>query len=167
MRPNLSDPSSNVRTMAIPDLVPIVHEPGYHTATIGSYDGGQFFGSVTATLADGSADEDDWAPFKRWYAVLHRFDSQGTHTGSDIWFAGTDETYQASTRKAQARLDDWLDALPSRVYGDIAIRLFQVEFEGQVFGLVDESAEYDGADHAELLPDCLGFDPPWDGVYDT
>ena len=27
--------------------------------------------------------------------------------------------------------------------------------------------EYDGEPHAEFLPDELGFDPPWDGVYDT
>jgi formate hydrogenlyase regulatory protein HycA len=153
--------------MAIPDLVPISHEPDYRTDTIGGYTGGQFFGSVTATLQDGTGGQPDWFRYKRWYAVLHRFDAGGVHTGSDIWFAGTSEHEDASIEKAQEHLAGWLDQLPGRVYGDIAIRLFQVEVDGQVFGLVDESALYDGDDHAEFLPDGLGFDPPWDGAYDT
>ncbi|WP_229070172.1 hypothetical protein [Actinoplanes sp. DH11] len=150
--------------MAIPERVPIVHEPDYRTDTIGSYDQGQFFGSVTATLAMGAGD--DWARHKRWYAVLHRFDRDGGHTGSEIWFAGTSEQEQASIDSARKRLDAWLAELPGREFGDIAIRLFQVEADGEVFGLVDQSADYD-ADHAEFLPDELGFDPPWDGEYDT
>ncbi|MET8086022.1 hypothetical protein [Micromonospora sp. NPDC005194] len=153
--------------MAIPDLVPIAHEPDYRTSTIGRYDKGQFFGSVTATLDDGGGADDDWYRHKRWYAVLHRFDADGVHTDSDIWFAGTSETEDASVDRAEARLAEWLDALPGRVFADIAIGLFQVEVDGHVFGLVDWSEEYDGADHAEFVPDDLGFDPPWDGCYDT
>ncbi|MFI5925665.1 hypothetical protein ACIA3K_06725 [Micromonospora sp. NPDC051543] len=72
-----------------------------------------------------------------------------------------------TTGTAQAGLSEWLDALPGRVFADIAIRLFQVEVDGHVFGLVDWSEEYDGDDHAEFLPDDLAFDPPWDGYYDT
>jgi hypothetical protein len=87
--------------VAIPDVVPIVHEPDYRTGTIGHYDKGQFFGSVTATLEDGAGAEDDWYRHKRWYAVLHRFDADG-------------------------------------------------QVFGQVFGLVDWSAEYDGNDHGGL-----------------
>ncbi|MEU4688921.1 hypothetical protein [Actinoplanes sp. NPDC023714] len=152
--------------MAIPDRVPIAHEPGYHTDTIGTFDGGQFFGSVTATLEPGAGD-DDWPRHKRWWAVLHRFDDAGAHTGSEIWFAGTSEDEHGSIKKAEERLGGWLDALAGRAYGDIAVGLFRVEVEGHVFGLVDWSEEYDGADHAELLPNELGFDPPWDGLYDT
>lgn len=152
--------------MAIPDRVPIAHEPDYRTDTIGRYDGGQFFGSVTATLEDGTGGSPDWARHKRWYAVLHRFDAGGAHTGSEIWCAGTSEDEAGSIAKAEARLIRWLDALPGRVFADIAVKLFQVEVDGHVFGLVDESAEYE-ADHAEFVPDDLGFDPPWDGCYDT
>ncbi|MBQ1011360.1 hypothetical protein KBX53_10460 [Micromonospora sp. M51] len=43
--------------MAIPDLLPIAHEPDYRASTIGHYDKGQFFGSVTATLTDGAGAE--------------------------------------------------------------------------------------------------------------
>ena len=155
--------------MAIPDRVPIAHEPGYRTDTIGRFDQGQFFGSVTATLEDGTGSESDWYRYKRWYAVLHRFDTDGGHTGSQIWFAGTSEDEETSVNRARECLGGWLEALPGRVFGDIAIKLFQVNVEGHVFGLVDwsEEEEYDGQDHAEFLPDDLGFDPPWDGCYDT
>jgi formate hydrogenlyase regulatory protein HycA len=34
------------------------------------------------------------------------------------------------------------------------------------FGLIDESAP-DRRDWAELHPDRLGFNPPWDGTYNT
>lgn len=46
--------------MAIPERVPISYEPGYRTDTIGTYDDGQFFGSVTATAEDGAGAEVDW-----------------------------------------------------------------------------------------------------------
>jgi formate hydrogenlyase regulatory protein HycA len=153
--------------MAIPDRVPISHEPDYHTSHIGQFTGGQFLGSVTATLEDGSGARADWAKFKRWYAVLHRFDAGGTHTGSDIWFAGTSEEERASIKRADARLDEWIAALPGHKFGDIAVKLFQVTVDGHIFGLVDGAELYDLEDHAELLPDGLGFDPPWDGLYDT
>jgi hypothetical protein len=152
--------------MAIPALVPIRRERFYRTRYIGRYDDGQFFGSVTATLDDGAGASDDWLAHKRWYAVLHRFTADGAHTGSDIWFAGTSVEERESTRRAQKQLDAWISALPRRKFGDIAIGLFSVEAHGAVFGLVDQSAEY-GYDHAELLPDELGFNPPWDGTYDT
>ncbi|MEV6344828.1 hypothetical protein [Actinoplanes sp. NPDC051851] len=137
--------------MAIPSRVPIAHEPGYRTDTIGTYDDGQFFGSVTAVLVPGD---------KRWYAVLHRFDAGGRHRESEIRAAG-------SPGEASELLTGWLGALPGRAFGDIAVGLFQVEVDGHVFGLIDGSEEYDGEDHAELVPDMLGFDDPWDGLYDT
>ena len=152
--------------MAIPRLVPISYEPDYRTAHIGHYDEGQFFGSVTATIDDGSGADVEWSRSKRWYAVLHRFDARGAHTGSDIWFAGTSAEQDAAVERARDRLGEWLAELPGAVFGDIAVRLFRVEAEGRVFGLVDESAEY-GEAHAEFLPDELGFDHPWDGSYDV
>jgi formate hydrogenlyase regulatory protein HycA len=153
--------------MAIPSVIPISYEPDYHTSSIGRYDDGQFFGSVTATLQAGTGGADDWFRYKRWYAVLHRFTDGGVHTGSDIWFAGTSEDEAVSVDRAEGRLAEWVAALPGHSFGDIAIGLFQVENDGHVFGLVDGSADYDGQDHAEFLPDTLGFDPPWDGSYDT
>jgi len=163
----LSYPSASISIMAIPERVPIAYEPGYRTGSIGTYEGGQFFGSVTATVEDGAGASAEWYRYKRWYAVLHRFGPDGTHTGSQIWCAGTSENENASIDSAEACLAGWLETLPGRVFGNIAVKLFQVEFEGHTFGLVDQSQEYGGQDHAELVPDDLGFDPPWDGCYDT
>jgi formate hydrogenlyase regulatory protein HycA len=57
------------------------------------------------------------------------------------------------------------------LYGDIAVQLFQTEFEGVLFGLVDESGDRAGdgrhVDWVELYPDRLGFHEPWDGTYST
>ncbi|MBF9127695.1 hypothetical protein I0C86_01595 [Plantactinospora sp. S1510] len=91
--------------MAIPERVPISYEPDYRTDTIGTYDGGQFFGSVTATVEDGAGAEPDWFRFKRWYAVLHRFDHDGGHTDSQIWFAGTSEHERAAVERPVRHLN--------------------------------------------------------------
>ncbi|MEV0953806.1 hypothetical protein [Promicromonospora sp. NPDC050249] len=71
--------------------------------------------------------------------------------------------------RAQAQLDRLLDALPGRAYTDIAIRTFQVVFDGAVFGLIVEQHDEDEREDnwAELYPDGLGFHEPWDGLYDT
>jgi uncharacterized cupin superfamily protein len=50
-------------------------------------------------------------------------------------------------------------------YDDIAIRLFHVEVDGIVFGLVDETDEDGG--YVEFKPGDLAFTEPWDGSYDT
>jgi formate hydrogenlyase regulatory protein HycA len=154
--------------VAIPDLIPIRHEPGYRTSTIGRYDGGLFFAWVTGTLSPiYSPRGDDWLARKRWYAVLHRFDHDGNHTGSDIWCPGP-----GIRDGQQERLEAWLEALPGREFCDIAIRLFQLVADGIVFGLVPEChGEYsDGEeqdDWAEFYPGRLGFSSPWDGCYST
>ncbi|GAA3195828.1 hypothetical protein GCM10010532_013530 [Dactylosporangium siamense] len=153
--------------MTIPDRVPIARVRGYRTSHIGRYADGQFFGSVTATLESGAGAEPDWRPHKRWYAVLHRFNPTGDHTGSEIWFAGTSERERAAIKVAKAHLKASIAALPGHTFGNIAIGLFHVEVDGHVFGLVDGSDSFEGVDHAEFLPDSLGFDPPWNGGYDT
>jgi hypothetical protein len=153
--------------VAIPELIPIRHEPDYRTDTIGSYDNGLFFGWITGAFAPDYKPGPDWADHKRWYAVLHRFDRDGHHTASDIWCPGD------GNRKGQEeKLIEWLDALPGRRYCDIAIRPFQLTVDDIVFGLVPEChGEYqDGErelDWAEFYPGRLGFSAPWSGRYDT
>jgi formate hydrogenlyase regulatory protein HycA len=149
--------------MAVPDVIPILHEPDYRTDRIGRYDGGQFVACVTGATREG----DDRDADSRVYSVLHLFDRDGAHVRSDIWLAGTSaEDEEAVDRRAEEQLTARLDALPGREYGDIAIRLFRVDFDGLVFGLLDESDEERG-DWAEPRPNDLGFYPPWDGEYDT
>ncbi|MFI8458921.1 hypothetical protein [Kitasatospora sp. NPDC085464] len=145
--------------MSVPELIPIRHEPEGRTRTIGRWWGGAFFASVT-----GPVDRPEW------YAVLHRFDSAGQHLDSAIRAAGTGP-------EARRLLEEWLDALPGREYGSIAIAPFEVRFDGVLFRLVIEEDGEDGeheedddeADRftAELQPDGLGFHAPWCGCYDT
>jgi formate hydrogenlyase regulatory protein HycA len=161
-----------------PEVIPIAHVSGYRTDTIGRYDGGQFFASVTwAFREDYTFDVGQWEEHKLLFAVLHTFDAEGRHRESDIWYAGTQDE-QSRLRKpardrtpvarAEARMAKLLDALPGRAYTDIAIRPFQVVVDGVVFGLVIEPGEGDAdGDMAEFYPDELGFGPPWDGSYDT
>jgi formate hydrogenlyase regulatory protein HycA len=162
--------------MAVPEIVPIIHEPGYRTATIGRYAQGQFLASVTYAFPSGFSRGEGWEDQKRLYVVLHRFDPRGRHLHSDIWCSGTWAEQQRhphgndSVRvRAKARLAELLDGLPGLEYGDIAIRPFQLSVDGVLFGLVTERHAEDGGedDWAELYPDRLGFSAPWDGTYDT
>ena len=165
--------------MAVPAVIPIAHEPGYRTDTIGRFAGGQFFAGGTYAYRQGytyrwGSPEDH----KLLFAVLHTFDDDGHHLDSDIWCAGTwreqirlqgSAPGNAPVTRMDARLTQLLDALPERRYTDIAIRPFEVVFDGVLFGLVveqhDENETED--DWAELYPDRLGFHEPWNGSYDT
>ncbi|WP_034264084.1 hypothetical protein [Actinospica robiniae] len=153
--------------MAIPDLIPIRHEPTYRTDTIGRYDGGLFFGWISGAFAPEYKPDANWAAHQRWYAILHRFDHDGRHVTSDIWCPG-----DGIRHGQQERLDEWLAALPGRAFGDIANRPFQIEVDGIVFGLVPEChgeypAGHEELDWAEFYPGRLGFCAPWNGRYDT
>ena len=157
--------------MAPPDRIPIRHEPGSRSWCIGRYADGQFLGSVVAGYDKDYWEKaarfgfgDDWPAHQRHYSVLHLFDHEGRHQSSDIWCAGTGEG--ELVERAFARLQGRLDALPGRQYGDIAVRLFRVDFDDQAFALVDESDEERG-DWVEFYPNNWGFHPPWDGHYDT
>jgi hypothetical protein len=160
-----------LRAVAIPELIPIRHEPDYRTSTIGRYDGGQFFAWITGAFPPGTKIGPDWGEHKRWYAVIHRFDRDGHHTGSDVFCPGTGTTI-AYSDAIDAKLAEWLDALPGRKYCDIAVRPFQLTVDGIVFGLVPEChGDYpegeEEDDWAEFYPGRLGFYPPWNGLYDT
>ncbi|WP_030391115.1 MULTISPECIES: hypothetical protein [Kitasatospora] len=150
--------------MSVPEVVPILHEPGYRTDTIGRCRGGQFFASVCYARPEESFDVDDGA----WYAVLHRFDEGGRHLGSRIE-AAPEECDAGAPKAAEELLREWLDALPEREFGDIAVAPFAVLVDGCRFGLVVERHGEDATedDWAELYPDGLGFHAPWDGEYDT
>ncbi len=168
-----------VSAMPVPDVIPIAHEPGYRTDTIGRFEGGQFFASVTYAYRDGYTQA--WGPredHKHVFAVLHTFDAAGNHLGSDIWRAGTSgeqRRLQDSSpgddpaTRAEARLAQLLEALPGREYADIAVRPFQVEFDQVSFGLmIEQHGEDETEDNwVELYPDRLGFSEPWNGIYDT
>lgn len=160
---------------AIPALIPIAHEPWARTATIGRYEHGQFFGSCTGAYPrgyNGRTMPDRWADHHRYYAVLHRFDHMGFHTGSDIWCEGTVTELRTRTDRtdsAEATLNEWLASLPGAHYGPIAVRPFEIVVDDVVFGLIPMEYRVQGQDYlrAELLPDALSFAAPWNGLYDT
>jgi len=52
-------------------------------------------------------------------------------------------------------------------YGHVRVQRFQVEIDGQTFGLVDASEPEEDYESIHLLPNDLAFFPPWDGTYDT
>lgn len=161
--------------MTVPEIIPIAYEPWARTATIGRYGPGQFFGSLTGAYPrsyNRRTMRDQWPDFNRFYAVLHRFDHDGFHTGSDIWCEGTVTEMRArksSTDLAKARLDEWLADLPGLAYGPIAVRPFELVVDDVVFGLIPREWHEDSQDWARvhLVPEDLCFAPPWDGLYDT
>lgn len=161
-----------VSAMAVPEVIPIAYEPHGRTEAIGFYEDGQFMGSVTYAFPKGFELDTGWEEHKRLYAVLHTFDPDGRYRDSEIWCAGTWAEQQRAPQsgdsplaRARARLATLLRSLPRRTYTDIAIRPFQLTFEGVLFGLVTD--EDDEEAWAELHPDNLGFGEPWDGSYDT
>ena len=133
--------------MPVPSLIPIAYEADDRTDKIGRYDDGQFY-------ANG------WDH----HAYVHLFDRDGAYRTSTI--------VRVEDRSAlEQAVDDLIAPLSGKVYCDIAVQLFQVEHDGVLFGLIDESGDRDGdgehSDWVELYPDGLGFDEPWDGSYST
>lgn len=125
--------------MAVPEIIPIAHEPDYRTSTIGRFSGGQFLASITYASPDGFAMGDGWEEQNRLFVVLHKFDNDGHHQESDIWCAGTwaeqmkrphDE--RSVVARAEARLADVLAGLAERKYCDIAIQPFQLHSAGAI-----------------------------------
>ena len=154
--------------MAIPDLIPIAYMPGSRTPTIGHYAHGQFYATLTCAYPesfDRRTMRDQWREHERFYAVLHRFDPEGHHTGSDIW----QEPRSADGSQAEAKVSAWLSALPGLAFGPIAVRPLRIVVDDVVFGLIPLSYIEAGShwERAELLPESLSFAPPWDGIYDT
>lgn len=92
-----------------------------------------------------------------WYSVLYLFDREGNHVRSDICFAGTKADGERETgRRAEERLSELLDELPGRSDSDIRIRLLRVDFDGVVFGLIDEF-EPERGDWSSCTQDCASF----------
>lgn len=151
----------------IPRTIPIAWEKDYHTDQIGKYgEGHQFMGFVTCT-GPSTVDQEFFAQ-KRWYAVLHIFDRSGKHLNSEVWFAGSaGEGERDVISKAEARLKEMVAKLKKVKYGNIRVGAFQVEVDGQTFGLVDTSDLEAGEVSVTLVPNDLLFAPPWDGTYST
>jgi hypothetical protein len=153
--------------MAVPQRVPIAREAGYHTDTIGHYRDGQFYAAVHGAHRDDDQGPDMGRERVRWYAYLHLFDADGNHRESEVSLIGVAPYLRGDLREqATARLTSLLGQLEEAEFGDIAICPFALTYDGVTFGLIDESSP-DRGSWAELYPDRLGFNDPWDGTYST
>jgi hypothetical protein len=162
--------------MAIPQRIRVSRAGGNYSSCMGFYsldvDDNQFWGQVTALFSTmPQPPPPDWRPYKRWYAVLHKFGGWGKYLGTEHWLAGTTaDGEQDVCARAYAKLDELVAALGPVEYADIEIELFRHEIDGGVFGLIDVSKPEDGPEFAErvlLVPTGLLFHSPWDGNYDT
>jgi formate hydrogenlyase regulatory protein HycA len=154
--------------MAIPKLIPIAYEPNFYTRFIGKYGRGrQFMAFVVATLP--SPPPTDWERHKRWYAVLHTFDAKGNHLATDAWFAGlTADGEKEVTERAQQKRMEMLAGLGPYRLCNVKVKVFSVEIEGHLFGLVDSSEPEEGfEERVSLLPNDFLFTAPWNGSYST
>jgi hypothetical protein len=161
--------------MAIPEVIRVSRDGGNYSSCMGSYsldvDDNQFWGRVVACFSKPPEPRPaDWCPEKRWYAVLHKFDGWGRHIGTDHWFAGVDRPWGDAPERASARLDEMVAVLGEIEHSDIEVRLFRVEIDGCVFGLVDVSQPEEGpefTDRVAIVPGDLLFHAPWNGNYET
>jgi hypothetical protein len=140
--------------MAIAKVIRVSREWGNYSTCMGAYDlhpedeqgleDKQFWGRIVATLS---------GPRRGWYAVLHKFDAWGYHVGTDHWFAGfeTPGSYPRLIKRANTKLDKMVAALGKIEYADIQIRLFKVEIDGTIFGLVNASQPGEGPAFAEQV----------------
>lgn len=133
------------RPQGIPKLIPIVRERGYHTDQIGTFRDRQYAGFVFYLEP----------AQKRLVSVLHVFDKFGFHQHSDGWDGakGCDPKLEPGNA---------IKALVQSIAGDIRVQLFSVELFGTTFGMIQTHEN-----HVEYLSCGLGFNPPWDGLYDT
>lgn len=79
-----------------------------------------------------------------------------------MWFAGVRAESPASVEGAERTLSGWLADLGPVTYGDIAIRPFRADFDGVVFGLVDETTDdpYTGHGGPSSTPSASGSTSP-------
>src|SRR5688572_26686398 len=107
--------------MALPELIPIAHEPGYHTDTIGTYADGQFIANIHG------AHRGEPGPRVgvevHWYAYVHRFDRDGTYVSSQFRFIvtrppGSPHLREEDRTRAEGELAALLDTLDGRAFGD-------------------------------------------------
>src|SRR4051812_26850158 len=121
--------------MAIPDRIRVSREGGNYSKCMGFYsldvEDNQFWGRVIASFCGmPKPPPARWEPYKRWYAVLHTFDGQGNHIGTDHWYAGTTADGEGEVcKRANAKLDEMVARLGDVEWADIEIGLFRVEID--------------------------------------
>lgn len=139
-------------------------------------DGTQFLAFVTGAFP---ADEpyysgEDWVDKKKWLAVLHLFDADGKHISSESRRGGVERDRKSVViENANDYLEDMFKELNLKgkpKLCDIRVRLFQVEIDNVLHGLIYEAPVIDGEkmEWVMLEPRDIMFHPPWNsGEYST
>lgn len=136
-----------------PEIIPIAYVHDSRSEFVGRHPHGQFFGDVVA--------DPDWFTSQTKHTVtvvLHLFDADGHHTGSEFMPGIAD---RAVAREA---LEGLIGALGPCTRENIAVRLFTLKAHGRVWGLMECEANRDWVD---LEPEDLAFSAPWDGSYSS
>lgn len=142
----------------LPKSIPVKRfAGGLHSSFIGTFGQyrHQFWGQVSA-FADGDA--------KDWFAVVHKFDSDGTYLDADFIHLGKISDKEAWNRGEEALLK-LLDKLEDIDFGDIQIKLFEKPIQNKMFRLYDTS--FDEIQSLTMEPSGLTFNPPWNGEYSS
>jgi hypothetical protein len=135
----------------LPEVIPIAYRPAGRTGQIGRYLHGQFVGGVVS--------DPEWFSSRHRFTstvVLHLFDAEGRHTGSEFMPGISDIAV------ADEALSGLIGALGQTAFGDVAIRSFSLKAHGRVWGL---EAREGNPDWVDLEPQELAFHEPWDGSY--
>jgi hypothetical protein len=161
--------------MSIPTTICIGRDD-YHFEHVGTYgDGHQYMAYLTYADPKYFWTEEpaiDGQPvFKQHtncFAVLHQFDAMGNYVGSDVRRVnGILESEEADWTK----FEELIASLGPHEPCDILVKLFSIEFDGILHGLVYESDTYEEGKLSEwvmLYPRDIMFHPPWDsGEYST
>ena len=151
--------------MKLPDKLPIMRMEDYQTHYLGrSNDGKLFWGYQTFVFEKHFAEIEDsnWQKYRREYSIFHTFDSDGNHLKTKHFFGGTTDV--CDDEELENKLEEWVAELGEFEYCDIEVKLFQIEIDGFIFGLVPDE-EFNSI---VLQPSStISFQEPWDGEYYT
>lgn len=162
--------------MAPPDKLRIELDEGRFKNIGKLSDGTQFMAYVTGAMPDGMKypSHEQAYHYKRWLAVIHRFDAEGNHIGSEVRLGGYDrEGRDISGDKAWEQLEEMYADLTVNgepEFCDIWVKPFSVTIDGVSHGLFyrqyepdddDEEDDYEG-EWVMLEPNDVMFHPPWD-----
>lgn len=153
--------------MKLPPRIPIARIENSYTRNIGTFNNGEMFMGFVVADFDKHMPMPvpaDWSPYKRWYSILHLFDSEGHHVETKHWFAGrTSDGEGKVIELAKDRLDTFISELSGVQFRDISVCLFKTTIDDCTFGLVANH----NAGYVQLLPNDFIFSPPWNGEFDT
>jgi len=151
--------------MAIPDKLPIARMEDYHTHFLGkASDERLFWGYQTFAFSKPFSEieqGDDWKKYRKEYAILHTFDSDGNYIATRHWSGLATET---DDQQLDSKLQEMVSELGDINFQDIEIKIFQIQLDNIIFGLVaDEESEMINLEPSSTI----SFQEPWDGEYYT